>query len=341
MGDCRAIAQAPRELSAARRIAGVRAKIVRCGSRSRSSTRCVGDLAGNARAHRRTPIAHGRAPAPTSSSRPSCRSAAIRPRTCVLRPASSTRARAELAALAAHRRRASTCVVGFPAPRRRARATTRWRCCATAASQQVYSQAVPAQLHGLRRGALLRAGRPRLRVRRRRACAAALIICEDIWFPEPAAQAQAAGAQVLVVPNGSPYHTRQQALRREQVGARARENGAADRLREPRRRPGRARVRRRVVRRRRAAARSRSSCRHGTRRSRSSSSTARVPRPCAAALDADARGARLRRARDGRARLRRQERFPGVLLGLSGGIDSALTLAIAVDALGRDARARA
>jgi NAD+ synthase (glutamine-hydrolysing) len=28
--------------------------------------------------------------------------------------------------------------------------------------------------------------------------------------------------------------------------------------------------------------------------------------------------------------------FPGVLLGLSGGIDSALTLAIAVDALGRD-----
>ena len=28
--------------------------------------------------------------------------------------------------------------------------------------------------------------------------------------------------------------------------------------------------------------------------------------------------------------------FPGVLLGLSGGIDSALTLAVAVDALGRD-----
>jgi NAD+ synthase (glutamine-hydrolysing) len=28
--------------------------------------------------------------------------------------------------------------------------------------------------------------------------------------------------------------------------------------------------------------------------------------------------------------------FPGVVLGLSGGIDSALTLAIAVDALGAD-----
>src|ERR1019366_143548 len=31
-----------------------------------------------------------------------------------------------------------------------------------------------------------------------------------------------------------------------------------------------------------------------------------------------------------------KNRFPGVLLGLSGGIDSALTLAIAVDALGAD-----
>ena len=32
----------------------------------------------------------------------------------------------------------------------------------------------------------------------------------------------------------------------------------------------------------------------------------------------------------------RKNRFPGVLLGLSGGVDSALTLAVAVDALGRD-----
>ena len=34
------------------------------------------------------------------------------------------------------------------------------------------------------------------------------------------------------------------------------------------------------------------------------------------------------------ARLRPQERFPGVVLGMSGGIDSALTAAVAVDALG-------
>jgi NAD+ synthase (glutamine-hydrolysing) len=38
----------------------------------------------------------------------------------------------------------------------------------------------------------------------------------------------------------------------------------------------------------------------------------------------------------GRARLHRQERLSGELLGLSGGIDSALVLAIAVDALGAD-----
>ena len=31
-----------------------------------------------------------------------------------------------------------------------------------------------------------------------------------------------------------------------------------------------------------------------------------------------------------------KNRFPGVLLGLSGGVDSALTLAVAVDALGAD-----
>ncbi len=78
-----------------------------------------------------------------------------------------------------------------------------------------------------------------------------VVICEDVWVPGPAAQARAAGAQVLVVPNGSPYHTSQLALRREQVAARAIENANADRLRESLRRAGRARVRRRLVRRRR------------------------------------------------------------------------------------------
>ncbi len=48
-----------------------------------------------------------------------------------------------------------------------------------------------------------------------------VVICEDIWFPEPARLARDAGAQLVVVPNGSPYHTRQQAMRREVVVARA------------------------------------------------------------------------------------------------------------------------
>src|SRR5689334_19909718 len=51
-----------------------------------------------------------------------------------------------------------------------------------------------------------------------------LIICEDCWFPEPAAQARGAGAQVVIVPNGSPYHTMQHAARRAEVGARIAEH---------------------------------------------------------------------------------------------------------------------
>src|SRR5277367_1898499 len=52
-----------------------------------------------------------------------------------------------------------------------------------------------------------------------------VVICEDIWYPRAARQAAAAGAELIVVPNGSPYHTQQQALRREVVSARARETG--------------------------------------------------------------------------------------------------------------------
>ena len=42
----------------------------------------------------------------------------------------------------------------------------------------------------------------------------------------------------------------------------------------------------------------------------------------------------LQRAHRRTARLRREERFPGIVLGLSGGVDSALSAAVAVDALG-------
>ncbi|MBS0327754.1 MAG: NAD+ synthase [Proteobacteria bacterium] len=54
-----------------------------------------------------------------------------------------------------------------------------------------------------------------------------VLICEDCWHPGPAARARAEGAELFVVPNGSPYHTHQQAERAAQVSARARETGAA------------------------------------------------------------------------------------------------------------------
>ena len=54
-----------------------------------------------------------------------------------------------------------------------------------------------------------------------------LIICEDIWEAEPAARAAANGAQLLLVINASPYDTRQAATREALLAQRARENGLA------------------------------------------------------------------------------------------------------------------
>jgi NAD+ synthase (glutamine-hydrolysing) len=162
-----------------------------------------------------------------------------------------------------------------------------------------------------------------------------LIICEDVWFTEPAARAKAAGAQLLVVPNGSPYHTRQQALRRAQVEARTREcglpivyvnrvggqdelvfDGASFVLDAD------------------GALAQQVPAWHET--------VALVhfdgatPRHVRGGLDPDVLphvyDALVMGVRDYVGK----NRFPGVLLGLSGGVDSALTLAVAVDALGAD-----
>jgi NAD+ synthase (glutamine-hydrolysing) len=162
-----------------------------------------------------------------------------------------------------------------------------------------------------------------------------LVICEDIWFPEPAEMARAAGAQVLVVANGSPYHTRQQALRREQVEARTREAklpvvyvnrvGGQDELVFD----GASFVMDAD-----GALAQQLPAWHET--------VALVafdgPRPRHVRGTLDPRlephvyDALVTGVRD----YVRKNRFPGVLLGLSGGVDSALTLAVAVDALGRD-----
>ena len=53
----------------------------------------------------------------------------------------------------------------------------------------------------------------------------ALAICEDLWFPEPAAKAKAAGAQLLISINASPFHRAQQAERYQHMGARVKETG--------------------------------------------------------------------------------------------------------------------
>ena len=160
-----------------------------------------------------------------------------------------------------------------------------------------------------------------------------VIICEDVWFPEPAARAKAAGAQVLLVPNGSPYHTRQHGLRRAQVDARTRETGLP------------------VVYVNRVGGQDELVFDGASFVVDASGALAQqvpawhetvalarfdgpVPRHVRGALDPALEphvyDALVMGVRDYVGK----NRFPGVLLGLSGGVDSALTLAVAVDALG-------
>jgi len=50
-----------------------------------------------------------------------------------------------------------------------------------------------------------------------------LIICEDMWFPEPLAQTVAAGAQLVLVPNASPYERDKHAQRDALIAQRVHE----------------------------------------------------------------------------------------------------------------------
>lgn len=52
-----------------------------------------------------------------------------------------------------------------------------------------------------------------------------LVICEDLWFPGPVAQAKAAGAEAIVVLNASPFHIGKQTERHAVAHARAFEAG--------------------------------------------------------------------------------------------------------------------
>jgi predicted amidohydrolase len=54
-----------------------------------------------------------------------------------------------------------------------------------------------------------------------------LIICEDLWFAEPLASTVAAGAELVLVPNASPFERDKHVQRDTLLAQRARETGAA------------------------------------------------------------------------------------------------------------------
>ncbi len=52
-----------------------------------------------------------------------------------------------------------------------------------------------------------------------------IVICEDIWFPPAAAHLKKQGAEIILSPNGSPYHQKKHAMREEVLRARVKETG--------------------------------------------------------------------------------------------------------------------
>ncbi len=165
-----------------------------------------------------------------------------------------------------------------------------------------------------------------------------LLICEDAWFEVPAAQAKAAGAELLVVINASPFHGGKGYEREQTMCQRARSValplvyahlvGGQDEI---------------VF-----EGRSFALDAAGAVRARAVSfeetlfDVALSPSVNGWTVDGD-----IDRAHSAEADLWHalvlgvrdyvgKNGFPGALLGLSGGIDSALVLAIAVDALGKD-----
>jgi NAD+ synthase (glutamine-hydrolysing) len=166
-----------------------------------------------------------------------------------------------------------------------------------------------------------------------------LQICEDVWRPSPAAASRAAGAEVLVAINGSPYELNSQEIRESAVRERVRETripavylnmvGAQDEL---------------VF-----DGGSFAMDANGDIRFRAEPYAEGLHR---VELRADASGVRPEPSDvvpyqsteqsvyealvTGTRDYVEKNGFPGVVLGLSGGIDSALVLAIACDAIGAE-----
>ena len=159
-----------------------------------------------------------------------------------------------------------------------------------------------------------------------------ITICEDLWFPEPAAQAKNAGAELLVSINASPFNRSQQAERYTRMGARVKEtrlpllymhgtggqdelvfDGASFALDDDGLVTYQAETFREAV-------------------DIVDYTGSVVSGPMAKPLTEEE--TIYRALMTGVGDYVNKNRFPGVLLGLSGGIDSALVLAICVDALG-------
>jgi NAD+ synthase (glutamine-hydrolysing) len=170
---------------------------------------------------------------------------------------------------------------------------------------------------------------------------AGVLVCEDLWDAQPAHQARAAGAQVLLVINASPYEVDKQLQRERQIGrARVSETGiplvfvnliggqdelmfdgnsfvmdarGAVTMRAPAFTEGLYVVDLAVD---------------------DSGKVEALPGDITPlqGQEESVYGALVQGTRD----YVDKHRFPGVVLGLSGGVDSALTLVIAVDALGAD-----
>lgn len=165
-----------------------------------------------------------------------------------------------------------------------------------------------------------------------------LLICEDAWFKEPAADARAAGADVLLVINASPFHTGKGGEREATMRERARAVGLP--LVYAHLVGGQDEIvfegRSFVLGADGALAGRAISFEEAlfdiamTRAGGGWQIEAALDRPHS--LEADLWHALVLGVRDYLGK----NGFPGALLGLSGGIDSALVLAIAVDALGKD-----
>jgi NAD+ synthase (glutamine-hydrolysing) len=170
---------------------------------------------------------------------------------------------------------------------------------------------------------------------------AGILVCEDMWDPEPAARARQAGAQVLLIINASPYEVNKQIQREREIGlARVSETGiplvfvnliggqdelvfdgnsfvldaqGEVTLRAPAFTEGM----------------------YPVDLTADGAGTVRpLPGPIVPlqGQEESVYGALVQGTRD----YVDKHRFPGAVLGLSGGVDSALTLCIAVDALGAD-----